>query len=294
MVDTISRTKKSVVVIHTSVDVTSYAQVAAQIAEWISLKSWGFICAANVHMIMEGYDAQSFQRVLNRSRLVVPDGMPLVWMLRASGYPDQPRVYGPTLMLEVCQAATVKGYSIGLFGGTQECLDQLQVTLKEKFSSLRIAYSYSPPFRAGTPAEEDRIIENINKSGISVLFVGLGCPKQEKWMDEHADRLNVIQIGVGAAFAFHAGLVRQAPRFLQRLGMEWVFRLCAEPRRLWFRYLYHNPRFACLVIWQLMKRRRINHGQSEKCEAVMGLSSKNPPATPVSLNESSRARERGK
>lgn len=233
------------------VDATSYAQATEQVVTWAKAGESRYVCVANVHMVMEAYDHPDFRALVNAADLVTPDGMPLVWMLRRLGVKDQERVYGPELTLRIAQAAAEEGIPIGLYGGTPQANEGLAQNLYERFPTLRIAYRYSPPFRPLSPEEETEVVEAINASGTRILFVGLGCPKQERWMAEHKDRVKAVMLGVGAAFDIHGGQKPQAPVWMQRAGLEWLFRLLNEPRRLWRRYLYHNPRFIILAIRQL-------------------------------------------
>lgn len=244
------------VILGMRVDATSYARAAERIVAWAGAGEARTVCVANVHMTMQCVDDGSFRELVNAADLVTPDGMPLVWMLRRLGIGEATRVYGPTLMLHVCEAAAREGVPIGLYGGTGDALAALGITLAERFPGLRIAYAWAPPFGPLTEREDARVVEAIRASGARILFVGLGCPKQERWMAAHKERLPLVQLGVGAAFAFHAGRVRQAPAWLQDRGLEWLFRLAVEPRRLWRRYLYNNPRFLVLAALQLLRRRR--------------------------------------
>jgi len=211
-----------------------------------------YVCIANVHTLMETYDSPDFRRVVNEADLVTPDGMPLVWIMRWKGAKHQERVYGPTLMLHVLDVASKENIPVGFYGGTQEVLDALIKRMQARFERLNVAFFQSPPFRELSPEEDAEIVERINRSGTRILFVGLGCPKQETWMARHRDKVQAVMLGVGAAFDFHAGLKPQAPAWLQKLGLEWLFRLLTEPRRLWKRYLYHNPRFVVLAIADLL------------------------------------------
>lgn len=235
---------------------TTYPSATAAILGWSRRGEGRYVCAANVHMIMEAFDDVAFREVVNGADLATPDGMPLVWMLRRLGIPSATRVYGPDLMAGVCEAAARAGVPIGLFGGTDPTLGVLSAKLKERWPDLEIAYAYAPPFRALTEDEDSSVVADILASGARILFVALGCPKQEWWMARHRDRLPLVQIGVGAAFDFHAGTVAQAPSWLQRSGLEWAFRLLQEPRRLWRRYLVHNPRFLLHAALQLSGIRR--------------------------------------
>ncbi len=237
------------------VDPTSYSAATAQIVAWATNHESRYVCVANVHMIMEAYDSPGFMNIVNAADLTTPDGMPLVWTLRRLGHPDQERVYGPELTLRLTAAATQGDISIGFYGGAPETLRRLIDVFTRRFPSVKIAYFSSPPFHLLTPEEDQQVIRDINVSGARILFVGLGCPKQERWMAEHKGKIRAVMVGVGAAFDFYAGTKRQAPALLQNLGLEWLFRLGQEPGRLWRRYLYHNPRFMGLVLAQILLRR---------------------------------------
>lgn len=238
------------------VDGTSYTTASEQIVAWAKEQVARYVCVANVHMTMVAFDDDGFRRTVNSADLVTPDGMPLVWMLKRLGVAAATRVYGPTLTLHVCEAAARQNVPIGLYGGTPASLAAMQQVMAERYPSLRIAYAYAPPFRPLTQAEDDAVVKEILTSGTRVLFVGLGCPKQERWMAQHVERLPLVQLGVGAAFDFHSGRVRQAPAWLQDRGLEWAFRLAMEPRRLWRRYLYTNPRFVLNAGLQLLGWRK--------------------------------------
>lgn len=233
------------------VDPISYSQAVHQIMTWARYNESRYVCAANVHMLMEAYDSPEFQNIVNTADLVTPDGMPLVWMLQCLGYSKQERVYGPDLTIKLIEAAVTGEVSVGFYGGTVETLVQLTATFKDKYPNLKIAYSNSPPFRQLTDEEGQTVIRTMNASGAKILFVGLGCPKQERWMAVHRGKIQAVMIGVGVAFDFHSGRKRQSPLWMQRSGLEWLFRLVHEPARLWRRYLYHNPRFVVLALMQL-------------------------------------------
>ncbi|MEM1290527.1 MAG: WecB/TagA/CpsF family glycosyltransferase [Cyanobacteria bacterium P01_H01_bin.162] len=200
---------------------------------------------------MTAYWNVSYRVVLEGAALVTPDGMPLVWAMRWLGIPQQQRVYGPDLMLAWCQRAAQNQLPIYLYGGTGAMLERVTQALSHRFPDLTIAGSYAPPFRALTVAEENADIERIHQSQAAVVFVALGCPKQEQWMARQQGQLNAVMIGVGAAFSFLSGEVSQAPRWMMRLGLEWLYRFTQEPRRLWQRYLVNNPTFVVLLGWQL-------------------------------------------
>jgi N-acetylglucosaminyldiphosphoundecaprenol N-acetyl-beta-D-mannosaminyltransferase len=232
----------------------SLGQTAEQVLAWAQAGESRTLCAANVHMVMEAHDDSAFQAVVNGSDLVVPDGVPLAWALRLLTRSGQERVYGPGLMLETCRLASLRGVPVGLYGSTPAVLDLLRERLGAQFPALAIPFVCSPPFRPLTPGEEEALLEDFRASGAAILFVGLGCPKQERWMAAQRPRLPAVMLGVGAAFDFHAGTLPQAPAWMQRAGLEWLFRLAQEPRRLWKRYLKHNPRFVALLLLQLVRR----------------------------------------
>jgi N-acetylglucosaminyldiphosphoundecaprenol N-acetyl-beta-D-mannosaminyltransferase len=233
-------------------DMTGYVPATMMILSWACAGESRIIVAANVHTIMEAYDSTGFKEIVNNADLVAPDGMPLVWMMRAKGVQQQQRVYGPALMLHVLEAASQDGIPVGFYGGEGEILNSLIKRMQARYDGLKIAYAFSPPYRTVTPEEDALIVEQINQSDARILFVGLGCPKQEIWMAEHRGKVNAVMLGVGAAFDFHAGVIPQAPTWMQKLGLEWLFRLFIEPRRLWRRYLYHNPRFVFLAVTDLL------------------------------------------
>ena len=242
-------------ILTTPVHPTSYVDACDRIQAWVTAKTSCYIVAANVHVVMTGYWNQAFQKVVHGAALVTPDGMPLVWGLRQLGIQEQVRVYGPDLMLVWCDRAAKTGIPIYLYGGTTMMLDVLAQRLIERFPGLTIAGSYAPLFRPLTPEEEEVDRDRIHASGASVVFVGLGCPKQEEWMARQQGKLPAVMIGVGAAFSFHSGDVSQAPRWMMAWGLEWLYRLLMEPGRLWQRYLINNPTFIILFGWQLLKAR---------------------------------------
>jgi N-acetylglucosaminyldiphosphoundecaprenol N-acetyl-beta-D-mannosaminyltransferase len=205
-------------------------------------------------MVMEAYDDSRLRGIINRAGLVTTDGMPLVWYLRKRGYPQQSRVYGPLLMPALLAQAERDGWKVGLYGGDERTIESLRNILPERYPKLKLAYSYSPPFRALSEDEVNAVREEITRSEVQLLFVGLGCPKQEFFMDAHAKHLPLVMVGVGAAFPFLAGTVRQAPSVVQNSGLEWLFRLVAEPKRLWKRYSRVVPRFMFLMLFPRLQR----------------------------------------
>jgi N-acetylglucosaminyldiphosphoundecaprenol N-acetyl-beta-D-mannosaminyltransferase len=240
-------------IVGTRIDGTSYQDACDRIQTWTEQSTSCYIIAANVHVVMMGYWHRAYQGILHQAALVTPDGMPLVWAMRLLGVKGQSRVYGPDLMLAWCARAAQIGSPLFLYGGTDIMLSKLKENLETRFPGLIVAGTYSPPFRALTPTEEAEDIERIRASGAKVVFVGLGCPKQEEWMARQQGKLPAVMIGVGAAFSFHSGEVSQAPRWMMKVGLEWLYRLYSEPRRLWRRYLLNNPAFLLLFAWQLLQ-----------------------------------------
>lgn len=214
------------------------------IEQWIARGAQEYVCVTGVHGVMESQRDPRLRDIHNRSGMTTPDGMPLVWTGRAAGARSMDRVCGPDLMPAVCELARAKGYSSFFYGGQPGVAGRLAQRLQRRYPGLRVAGTFAPPFRALSGDEDARIVELINDAAPDLLWVGLGTPKQERWMAEHLGKVNAhVMIGIGAAFDIHAGLFPQAPRWIQRSGMEWAFRLAHEPRRLWRRYLRNNPAF---------------------------------------------------
>lgn len=235
---------------------TDYERTMDWIDATIAAKGKGYVCVAAVHTVMVCQEDPQLRDAVLRSDLVVPDGQPIVWAMNALGHKLSSRVYGPELMARHCERSAETGARIFLYGGAnQGALVQLALNLRRRYPGIRIVGGYSPPFRALTAEEEDAIVSEINASGADIVWVGIGVPKQEKWMAAMRDRLDTpVLIGVGAAFDFHAGRVAQAPDWMQRMGMEWAFRLSREPRRLWKRYAMYNPKFVVGFLRQYVCR----------------------------------------
>jgi len=240
-------------IINSFISVTSYDDACNQIERWARDRKSCYVIAANVHVVMTGFWQPSYQAIINQAVLVTPDGMPLVWGIRLLGIKHQTRVYGPDLMLACCDRAAQTQIPIYLYGGSESTLHRLKQRLQQQFPKLIIAGMHSPPFRALSVAEEATHVERIKASGAKLVFVGLGCPKQEEWMARQQGKLPAVMIGVGAAFNFHSGEVSQAPPWMMKLGLEWLYRLLQEPKRLWKRYLVNNPTFLMLFTLQLFK-----------------------------------------
>jgi N-acetylglucosaminyldiphosphoundecaprenol N-acetyl-beta-D-mannosaminyltransferase len=222
------------------------------IAGAVRARHKGYICVTGVHGVMEAQADAGFRRILNHALLCTPDGMPMVWAGKLNGQRDMRRVYGPDLMLEVCAWSEKNPCRHFFFGGAEGVAELLAEKLRAKFPRLQIAGTFTPPFRPLEASEEKQFAEMIRAARPDILWVGLSTPKQEKFMAEFLPKLDVtLMIGVGAAFDFHSGRARQAPRWMQRSGLEWFYRLCREPRRLAGRYLQNNPRFALKIAAQL-------------------------------------------
>ena len=224
------------------------ADALGEVTRWIDNGIQHYVCVTGVHGVMESQGDAELLRIHNESGLTTPDGMPMVWAARVAGAKNTKRVYGPDLMLAVCERAAQRGWGCFLYGATDEVLDQLRSNLAGRFPGLKIVGTHSPPFRALTPEEDAAVVREINESGAQIVWVGLSTPKQERWMASHMGRVDAPALfGVGAAFDIHAGNLRQAPRWMQQSGLEWLFRLASEPRRLWRRYAVNNPRFVLAI-----------------------------------------------
>jgi N-acetylglucosaminyldiphosphoundecaprenol N-acetyl-beta-D-mannosaminyltransferase len=238
--------------------VSDYDEVVGWMDAMIDSGARGWLTAAAVNLVMSARDDPDTMRAVLGATLAVPDGQPLVWALRLLGHARATRVYGPDLMERYCAHAATTSTPIYLYGGRSEkALGLLTERLRERFPGLSIVGGFSPPFRPLTAEEQERVAAKIDGSGAKVVWVGTGQPKQELWMSEMRPRLAApLLVGVGAAFDFHAGIVSQAPRWMQRNGLEWIYRLSREPRRLWRRYASQNPRFVVAFARQYLRERR--------------------------------------
>ena len=245
-------TGKRVNVLGVGISVLNLKTALAAIAGAVRDRRKGYIGVTGVHGVMEAQADAIFKNILNRAFLCTPDGMPMVWMGQLHGHREMDRVYGPDLMLEVCAWSESSGCKHFFYGGADGVAEELGARLMARFPKLKIVGCYTPPFRALNAAEELELQQRVHAAGPDILWVGLSTPKQEKFMAEFLPKLDAtLLIGVGAAFDFHAGRTRQAPRWMQRSGLEWLFRLVCEPRRLGKRYLKNNPLFALKIAAQL-------------------------------------------
>lgn len=243
------------------ISATGYSEVADLCRVWIEERRTShvahsqagrYICVTSVHGIMLAFMNRAVRDSLNGAHIATPDGMPVVWAMRSFGAGSQQRVYGPELMVALCAQAERLGHKIFLYGGREDTLQLLCARLRARFPKLLIAGAISPKFRPLTPAEDAGAACRIRESGADLVFVGMSTPKQDRWMADHSRSLgSAVLVGVGAAFDFHAGKVRQAPAWMQERGLEWFFRLLMEPRRLWKRYILVTPLF--LPLWGLQK-----------------------------------------
>lgn len=227
--------------------------------EAVQTRQKGYVCVTGVHGVMESQDDPALRTIHNKAFLCTPDGMPMVWMGRLQGFNQMSRVYGPDLMLEVFAASRQHGFRHFFYGGANGAGLELKSKMEGRFPGIQIVGTYEPPFRPLNADEEAHLAAQIEQVKPDILWVGLSTPKQERFMAEFLPKLNVtLMVGVGAAFDFHSGRVKQAPRWIQRSGLEWFYRLCSEPRRLWKRYLKNNPRFVFGVVCQLLKIKKIS------------------------------------
>jgi N-acetylglucosaminyldiphosphoundecaprenol N-acetyl-beta-D-mannosaminyltransferase len=229
---------------------------------WISsAEGHGYVCATAVHGVMEARADSELRRVLNHAFINAPDGMPMTWVGRLQGLRDMDRVFGPDLMMAMCQLSVERGYRNFLYGGKPGVADLLSETLQKRFPGLQVVGTYTPPFRALTQGEEKEVLAQVRESRPHIIWVGLGAPKQERFMAQYVDYLQVpLMFGVGAAFDYHTGSIRDCSAWVKRAGLQWLHRLMQEPRRLWKRYLLNNPVFLWHIAWQLLRLRQYPFG----------------------------------
>lgn len=233
----------------------------ARVTEALEQKRKGYICVTGVHGVSEAQTDPAFRTILNHAFLNTPDGMPMVWMGKIQGFDHMGRVYGPDLMLRIFELSQKRGFTHFFYGGGPGVAEELKQNLESRFPGIRIAGVYSPPFRPLTEVEEADLTRMVSQLKPDMIWVGLSTPKQEKFMASHWEHLDAtLFFGVGAAFDFHAGRIRQAPRWMQRSGLEWLFRLFCEPRRLWKRYFKNNPLFILRAAAQLSGLKKYDLG----------------------------------
>jgi N-acetylglucosaminyldiphosphoundecaprenol N-acetyl-beta-D-mannosaminyltransferase len=237
---------------------TDYERTMDWMDATVGARGKGYVCVAATHTVVACQDDPELAAAVHGAALVVPDGQPVVWAMNALGHDLPSRVYGPDLMAKYMERSALTGARMFLYGGrNQGALVQLALNLRRRYPGVQIVGGYSPPFRPLSDEERDAVVAEIDHAKPDVVWVGIGVPKQEKWMAEMHERLQApVLVGVGAAFDFHAGLVPQAPAWMQSAGLEWLYRLMQEPRRLWKRYLTYNPRFVLGFARQYLRHRR--------------------------------------
>jgi len=234
------------------IDVVDWQSSVARIAGWAAARESRYVCICNVHSVVTATQDREFADVIRGADMSTPDGAPVAWLIGKQQKCTQHRINGPDLMWRYLAEGEAQGGPVFLYGGTDETLGILRSRLRREFPALRIAGCYSPPFRPLTQDEDHQVVEMINASGATTVWVSLGCPKQEKWMAAHRGRVRAVMIGVGAAFDYHAGTIKRAPLWMQKNGLEWLHRLASEPGRLWKRYLVTNSLFSFLAARQLL------------------------------------------
>ena len=242
------------------IDALSWDAALARLLGWAHARDSRYVTICNVHVVVSASRDAAYRDIINGSDMATPDGAPVAWMLRRQGFANQPRISGPDVMWALCERAAKEDLPIYCYGSTEVTLALLDARLRAAFPALKVTME-SPPFRVLTAEEDAAAVARINASGAGIVFVGLGCPKQERWMAEHRGRdaldesplrVNAVMIGVGAAFDFHAGTVQRAPAWMRDNGLEWLHRLASEPGRLWKRYLVTNTLFILGAARQLL------------------------------------------
>lgn len=240
------------------IDQLDWSQAIGRIIAWAAAREHRTVCICNVHSVVTARDDEALRKAINQADMATPDGMPVAWLIGRRHGRRQSRINGPDLTLALCREAEVQGISVAFFGSTDASLHQLRDELARRFPRLQVATTISPPFRPLSEVEAREYCWQLDRSGAGIVFVGLGCPKQEIWVAAHRDEIGAVLVGVGAAFEFIAGTVRRPPVWMQNRGLEWLGRLWAEPRRLWRRYLVTNSVYICYVLHELLTGRRHN------------------------------------
>lgn len=234
-------------ILKTNINVTNMSDTVKYIGEHLEDLRGKYICVSNVHTTVMSYENEEYRKIQNSAAMALPDGAPLSSYSRRKGYKQAQRVTGPDLMLELFAISKEKGYRHYFYGATEETLQSMREVLERDYPGIEIAGMYAPPFRALTPQEDAQIVAKINESRPDFIWIGLGAPKQEEWMYQHMGQLQGVLIGVGAGFDYLAGYIKRAPRWMQRMSLEWLYRLLQDPKRLWRRYFTSNVKFICLT-----------------------------------------------
>jgi N-acetylglucosaminyldiphosphoundecaprenol N-acetyl-beta-D-mannosaminyltransferase len=249
------RSRSTETILNAKIDALTWSDALSRLIIWGGARESRYVCICNVHSVVTTTLDAEFMDVVNTADMATPDGAPVAWALRKLGFPAQERISGPDLMWRYLAVAERLDHSVFFYGSTPETLAKLEAAVRSHFPALKIAGRHSPPFRDATPDEDAAEVEMINNSGANVVFVGLGCPKQEKWMAAHKGRIRAVTVGVGAAFDYHSGVVKRAPLWWQKNGLEWLYRLMSEPRRLFKRYFVTNSLFVLGFSRQLFMQR---------------------------------------
>lgn len=234
-------------ILKTNINVTNMSDTIKYIGEHLDDLRGKYICVSNVHTTVMSYENEEYRKIQNSAAMALPDGAPLSSYSRRKGYKQAQRVTGPDLMLELFAISKEKGYRHYFYGATEETLQSMKGVLERDYPGIQIAGMYAPPFRALTPQEDAQVVAKINESRPDFIWIGLGAPKQEEWMYQHMGQLQGVLIGVGAGFDYLAGYIKRAPRWMQRMSLEWLYRLLQDPKRLWRRYFTSNVKFICLT-----------------------------------------------
>ena len=251
------KTKK---IFNSAISLGTYRTFVDEILSYARAKTPSYVCFANVHMVVEAYYDKSFQKLINEADLVAPDGKPLSVFLKLSEGVKQDRVCGMDILPDLLKQAEASGESVYFYGSTEDLLKTIIQKAKAEFPGLKVAGYYAPPFRILSEKEDEMITEKIRETNPDLVFVSLGCPKQERWMAEHKYKLNACLLGLGQAFKVYAGVEKRLPKWMRNLALEWVYRLCQEPGRLWKRYIYTNSFFLLLAIRYLVIQFFERHG----------------------------------
>jgi N-acetylglucosaminyldiphosphoundecaprenol N-acetyl-beta-D-mannosaminyltransferase len=244
-------------VVSVGISVTDLDAACERVLAWAAEGASRYVTLTNVHMVMEAHDSPEFREIVSRADLVLPDGMPTVWAQRLLGQHDASRIPGPLFTEFLLAASAAAGTPVALFGGSEETLAALVARARVSWPTLRIAAAIAPPFRPPTEEEDRDHVRRLVESGARIVLVGIGCPKQERWMAAHVGRIPAVMLGVGQAFDILSGAKRDAPGWMQATGLGWLFRLIQEPRRLWRRYAVNNPRFLALLLVQWLRARAV-------------------------------------
>lgn len=255
------RSRDGAPVLGSFIDAVSWDDAVDRLVQWGGRRESRYVCICNVHSVVTATQDAEFRNVIEQADMATPDGAPVAWALRRAGYDGQQRINGPDLMWRYLAEAERRGQVVFFYGGTEHTLEKLRQSMAQAFPGLKIGGLVSPPFRPLSAEEDQAYTDQINAAGTAVLFVGIGCPKQEKWMAAHRGRVNAVMVGVGAAFDYHAGTIKRAPLWMQRSGLEWFHRLLSEPRRLWKRYLVTNSIFVMRMLPALVSRREAARGR---------------------------------